>query len=358
MNRRDLLRAAGAAGAVSLAGCAGLFGTTTTNSREPPLVENRPDAVYVPTHREGMKPIGMARAGDLMVATSYSYAHRFWPVENEGGEYVAKRQDVERDDAVHLMTRVWEPETGVVIPDAGVTVALARDGESVFEEVVYPMLSQRMGVHYGDNAPVGGDGTHQLSVTVGGLDDLARFGAFEGTFGSAATANFEWTYSEAERNKIPFELLEEKQGTRGALDTMEMSMGDGMSMPMGSAPTPDSLPGAALGEATAGDLRFVGRVAEADRFGDDPYLLVSPRTRYHAYVLGAMGLSATVSDGKFDGTLQPGLDPEAGYHYGASVPGLAADDTVELGVDTPPVVARHEGYETAFFDVGPVTLSG
>jgi len=348
--RRRFLRAAGVGGAASLAGCTSLFESTTTTSGEPPLVENRPGAIYVPTHTEGMKTIGTATARNLKVAATYSYAHRFWPVENSGGEWVAEEQPVERNDAVHLMVSVWEPESGVAVPNAGVTVNLLKDGESVYEEVVYPMLAQRMGSHYGDNASVGGEGVHELEVTVGGFDGLARFGAFEGRFDAASTATMEWEYSEAERNKIPYKVLEEKQGTRGALPTMETDR------PMGVAP--ESLPGEALGETGTGDLRVVGRVVEADRFGSEPYLLLSPRTRYHGFLVPGMGLSATVEGGTFDGNLAPGLDPEAGYHYGASVPGLAAGDTVEVRVDTPPTVARHEGYETAFFDLGPATLGG
>ncbi|MFC6726726.1 Tat pathway signal protein, partial [Halobium palmae] len=212
------------------AGCTGLFEAATTTSREPPLVEDRPDAIYVPTHVEGMKPIGTADAGGLTVGAFYSYAHRFWPIENEGGEWVATRQDVEREDAVHLMVTVWEPESGVVVPNTGVTVELTADGESVYEEVVYPMLSQRMGNHYGDNTPVAGDATHEVRVDVGGLDDLARFGTFEGEFGSASSATFEWEYSEAERNKIPFRTLDERQGRRGAVQPMEMD-----ALPTGTA---------------------------------------------------------------------------------------------------------------------------
>nr|WP_275040254.1 hypothetical protein [Haloferax sulfurifontis] len=39
------------------------------------------------------------------------------------------------------------------------------------------------------------------------------------------------------------------------------------------------------------------------------------------------------------------------------MPGLAGGDaTVDLAVDVPPQVARHEGYETAFLDFDPVRL--
>src|SRR6056297_927363 len=81
MERREFLAAAGAVGVGATAGCAGLFETdenTEGSGGEPALVENRPDAVYYPTHREGMKMAGMGMAGDLSVGLMYSYPHRFW----------------------------------------------------------------------------------------------------------------------------------------------------------------------------------------------------------------------------------------------------------------------------------------
>ncbi|EJN56997.1 hypothetical protein [Halogranum rubrum] len=42
---------AGSTSLAGLAGCAGLF--ETRSELAPPLVENRPDAVYYPTHYEG-----------------------------------------------------------------------------------------------------------------------------------------------------------------------------------------------------------------------------------------------------------------------------------------------------------------
>jgi hypothetical protein len=73
-----------------------------------------------------------------------------------------------------------------------------------------------------------------------------------------------------------------------------------------------------------------------------------------------MALSATVSrngETVFDGRLPGALDDTLGFHYGASVPDVRAGDTVRVTVDVPPQVARHEGYETAFLGMPPVTLS-
>ncbi|EJN60120.1 iron transporter [Halogranum rubrum] len=353
MQRRAFLGAAGLGLTGSLAGCTAVSNVfETTNSREPPLVENRPDAIYIPTHREGMEMVGMGDAGGLKVGLMYSYAHRFWTVDPDGGSYVATEVPLEADDSVHLMAVVWEPETGVVVPSTDVTVELTNDDGLVYEEVVYPMFSQQMGVHYGDNVPLPGDDIYTANVTVAGLP-FERFGAFDGQFEQAATATIEFDYREGQRNDIPYSLLEDKQGQRGTVPRMEMEM------PQGVAPS--SLPGETIGEGKteSQDITFRAQAATDDRFGDTPYLLASPKTRYNGYLVPQMGLSATVErDGEtaFEGDLTPGLDPEAGLHYGAPVENLTPDDTVTVTVDVPPLVARHEGYETAFFDVGSVAI--
>jgi len=51
------------------------------------------------------------------------------------------------------------------------------------------------------------------------------------------------------------------------------------------------------------------------------------------------------------------MDSKLGYHYGTPVPSLADDDQVTVTILTPPQVARHEGYETAFVETPPVSLS-
>ncbi|RDI71400.1 iron transporter [Halopelagius longus] len=353
MQRRRVLGAFGAAASGSLAGCLGgaasLF--ETTNNEEPPLVENRPDAVYVPTHREGMNMVGTTDAGDLKVGLFYSYPHRFWTVDNEGGEYVVKQTPIEDDDSVHLMATPWDPETGTVVPNTGMSLEITRDGSLVSEEVIYPMLSQRMGFHYGANFPLDGDGTYEVRVSVGGID-AARFGALAGEFEDGAAGTVEFEFSTRDLNDIPYKLLEDKQGQRGALRPMEMEM---EMVPTGDAP--DSLPGTSLGRGTSGDAAFVGSVVEADRFGEDPYLVVSARTPHNALTIPGMALSAEADGGEtYSGRLTPGLDPELGFHYGASAAGLSGDADATVSVDVPPQVARHEGYETAFLDTGTFEL--
>lgn len=352
----------------------------TTNNREPSLVENRPEASYIPTHREGMEMIGMGMADDLMVGLMYSYAHRFWVLENEGGEYVANRIDIQRDDAIHLMATPFHRPTGTVVPGTGLSVEVTKDGSLVSQETIYPMLSQRMGFHYGANFPLEGDGTYDVNVSVGGTN-INRFGEFEGLFGDAASATIEFEYSEAARNEIPYTLLEDQAGTEGALEPMEMEM-----MPNGQAPDP--FPGQRIGEATSGDAQFVVHQLSEDRFasvdsegtqqntggnqtggqgGDTApptYIAVSAQTPHNNLVIPGMGLDMTISSTGhgdqrtlFDGALEPGLDPELGFHYGGVVDHLHPGDEITLAVTTIPQVARHEGYETAFMNMEEMTVT-
>jgi hypothetical protein len=339
-------------GVGSLAGCAGF--STTTYSSQPELVENRPDAVYVPSHVDGMNMVGMGDAGGAKVAVTYSFPHRFWTVEQDGGEFVTQEVQVRQDDTVHLMATVWDPESGVVLPNTGLSVEIASDGELVSQEVVYPMLSQQMGFHYGANFPLDGDDIYDVTVSVG-APNLKRFGSLSNRFTEPAAATVSFDYREGERNDIDVTTFgESRRGQRDALPPMSMG-----SMPVGRVPS--SVDGVALGEATVGDLVLRGYVVEAERFGDDPYLVVTAGTPYNDLVVPGMALSARVpgesgGTAAFAGSLDPGLDPELGFHYGAPLAG-AGGEPVELTVDIPPQVARHEGYETAFLATGSVELT-
>jgi hypothetical protein len=348
-SRRRFLAGAGTAAVGGLAGCAGF--STTTYSSEPPVVENRPDAVYLPSHVEEMAMIGMADAGDAKVAVTYSYPHRFWTVEQDGGDFLAQQVQVRRDDTVHLMASVWDPESGVVLPNTGLSLEIRRDGELVSQEVVYPMLSQQMGFHYGANFPLDGDDIYDVTVSVGAVG-VRRFGALADRFAEPATATVSFDYRESARNDISFTTVEEsRRGSREAVSPMSMG-----SMPVGRVP--ESVSGTALGTGTVGDLVLRGYVVDADRFGDAPFLVVTAGTPYNDLVVPGMALSARASggDGGFEGELEPGLDPELGFHYGASLP-TDGVDAAEVTVDIPPQVARHEGYETAFLEAGTVDLS-
>jgi len=350
VNRRTFLRSAAAAGAVAgaggLSGCLGFeLSSNDGIAGQPPIVEDRPDGVYLPSHVEGMAMGGMGEAGDYRVGVFYSYAHRFWNVNGESVE----RTDIESDDDVHLMASVWDPETGEVLPETGLSVEIERDGSLVSQEVIYPMLSQPMGTHYGANFGLDGDGTYTVNVSVGGVR-TRRTGAYRDRFGEPADIPVEFEYGQSERDGISFRTLD-NAGERDAVDRMEMDM-----MPNATAPSVDDLPGTVLGEVNSNDAVLVATVlaeAPAGIDAEGPYLAVSARTPYNRMLIPAMGLEAALSrdgDNVFSGELARTIDPDLSYHYGAAL----EDASVESGDDltlTPtvwPQVARHEGYETAF----------
>jgi len=350
--RRAFLGSVAAGGLAVSAGCLGTLGFSRQSAwRDPPLVADRPDAVYVPAVVEGMGVYGRTTAGRYGVALTYSYPHRFWTLS---GRDLSKTV-VEADDDVHLMVSVWDRETGRVLPlDSGVTIGIQSGGSVVTQEVAYPMLSQTMGLHYGSNYVLDGEGTYEARVQLGGVS-LRRTGGYAGAFGSpeAATVGFEFDTDELHDVSL---TRPENAGERGAVAPMEMG-----GVPVGRAPEVASLPGQHLGSTSAGDAVFEVFVVDPEdgRFGDGPYLYVSARTPHNGVVLPMMGLEAVVRRGGdvvWESSLRSGLDPDLGYHYGASVPGVREGDEVTVATTVPPQVARHDGYETAFLGMDDVSI--
>ena len=375
MHRRRFLAAGAAAASVGLAGCRSLF--QTRSARSPPLVEDRPDAVYVPSHSEGMAMVDTADAGDYRVALTYARPHRFWLVNGDRTNKV----EIGGEDSLHLMTTIWDPETGIVIPSGAITATITGGGESLASgKPLWPMLSQNMGVHAGDNLQLDGDGTYDIEVAVGPLS-ARRTGAFRDRFSERGTASFTLEFEQSAFDDLPFQRLPERQGDRGALDPMDMEM-----LPVSEAPAVADLPGTVIGEETSGDAVFAvtrldsppagatdsesgddestetaadGDGSDDGDNGDRSYLAVSLRTPHNRYPVPMAALSATVTrDGNtvFEGALPSTVDTELGYHYGA-LAAVQSGDEVTVSVDTPPQVARHEGYETAFFEFSDVSLT-
>ncbi len=411
MDRRQFVAATTAGLSAAAAGCVEAFQSLegTTYGREPPLVDPRPNAIYWPTHTEAMHHGEVAETSDgLAVHLMYTFPHRFWQVRPADGGYGTEQFEVGPDDAVHIMVGVWDSETEVVFPVSSLNVAVTGGNGVDERETIYPMLSQRMGFHYGDNYHLDGDDSYSVEVTVGGVG-VNRFGAFEGRFGDAETISMELEYSETERNDLEFELYEDRQGQRGAVDPMgmgdsEMDEMDGddhdshdmhHQMPLGFAHDLEAAGGEPMGEAMLDDIRYEAALFDDERFGEEPYLAVTAATRYNELSIPEMGLSAHVGSAdstveinvvpeEFDDDadlvdaqsptepreiqvvdpdsalvserLEAGLDPEIGFHYGVSVPEIDGSEDVTVDISTPTQVARHEGYETVFFDTQQITL--
>ncbi|SIR82636.1 Fe2+ transport protein [Haladaptatus litoreus] len=353
MNRRTFLRTGTAlAGGTALTGCLESLGFRTQSAwRDPPIVENRPDAVYYPAYIEGMEMYGMAKDGDFRFALMYSYPHRFWNVTGQSSNKVL----VQSDDSLHLMLSLWDAKTNTVVP-ADMQVTITKDGETVDDRAPWPMLSQTMGFHYGDNVTLDGNGSYTATVAVGSIG-ARRTGDFASRLEGGTSTTIDFDFDTEQIYDVEYREIGEKQGSRDAIEPMMENV------PAGRAPDPQELPGTVVGTKSSGDADFVATVVEpSNRFtdGDKSYLAVSPRTPYNRIVLPRMSLSMellrndqTISTG----SLSSALDPELDNHYGTAVEDIQSGDTLRLTVDSPPQIARHDGYETAFMEMPPMEFS-
>jgi len=215
MKRRGFLRGTAGIGAVGTAGIAGLAGCLERLGFEeesawanPPLVENRPNAVYLPASREEMGTYGTATDGDYAAALSYTFPHRFWTVEatSEGKTLV----EVDADDSLHLMVSVWDRETHTALP-ATLRLEVSQDGEPVDTGTSspWPMISQRMGFHYGDNVQLPGEGAYTVRVTVNPVTGINRTGSFEGRLESPGSLEIDFEYARSDIHDLSFKTIPE-----------------------------------------------------------------------------------------------------------------------------------------------------
>jgi len=342
-----------------------------------PRVENPPEAVYLPTHRNPMQMLPSVDAGEYSVSPMLSYPHKFWLITGTEREVVNPERS-----GVHLMMTIVDAETGTVLPiDKGPTARVKRDGQLIDQRAPWPMISQNMGFHFGDNVGLPEPGAYTVEFDINPLTNVRKTRGFEGRFENRQTVTFEFDYDrELQRKLNEVSYFEESRwGEKDALSPMGMGgmgggmSGDngdmgggngngdmgggmgGMSMPYSQLPEPSSYPGTAVGTASSGDATFVVRYLDETELTDGTtgYLLVSPRTPYNRVPLPAMALSAS---GAVHGELTQPLDSELGHHYGISA-SLSSGDSVTLTTDSPPQVARHRGYDTAFLEMSAIDLT-
>jgi hypothetical protein len=380
MRRRTYLARVGSSAfaVTTVAATAGCLATGGDRDDPPATVADPPAGVYRPKAVPRLRTVGVADAGPFRLALAYGPPVRFWEVV--GGETYLR--EVADADDVHLVALAWDPASGVVLPEVGLTVEVLRDGDLVTQEAVYAMLSQGMGFHYGDNFALDGDGAYEVRVAVGGLQGR-RTGAFAGRFGDPASHAFAFDYAASDRDALPVERAADP-GSRGALPPAPP---DGVPAAVAPADPPGTRIGRARTDDVVLDVRALDGAAAASRVDDAArpdsesgtadgsaagpaadYLAVLARTPFNDLVLPAMGLRATVErDGTGDGDadsaerethiLARTIDPELGYHYGTPIADVAAATAVRVEALTPPQVARHEGYETAFRDLDTVRVT-
>ena len=344
MRRRAFLEIGGAAGLASLAGC--LSAESRPPEIEPGPQWRRDGEVYHTGHTGGMEMIGFAQAGPLTVGLSYDFPTQFWTV---AGSRRNRIELTDRNDAVHIMASVWHTETETVFPIAsGLRVTVEREGTSPIQKALWPMLSQKMGFHFGDNFKLEEWGEYSITVDIGS-SPLEKRGGLQGSFEEADSVSFTYNFQLSKRDyNISGKELPDKRGTHTAAPPMQMSR-----HPLSFAPRASELPGRLLGRATSGDADFLV-------LSEGSSLVVSPRTPFNRFVLPLMSLSARVErDGQTvsEGSLTPTIDPTRKYHYRRPTDGLESGDTITISVDAPPQTARHPGYESAFLEMSDVTIT-
>lgn len=354
MNRRAFFRQGTAVSSgLLLSGCLGRLGFETQSAwRDPPLVEDRPDAVYYPAIVEEMGMYGVTTAGDIGFALMHSFPHRFWNLTGSRKTKVV----VQSNDSVHLMANVWDTETETILP-VDVSVEISNGNGQVSSTNLWPMISPNMGFHYGDNIALSGEGQYEVTLQIGPLQ-TTRTEPLMGRFTEGQSATMQFTFDTSETYNLGIRRLGEKAGARGTVDLMDMG-----AIPKPVVPPKSDLPGRLLHEGQSADATMlVGLVEGEHRLSNSGglYLFVSPRTPYNRVMLPRMTLSATVKRGGdtiTQGPLHATLDPDIGSFYGMNLDELSPGDTVEIAVETPPQLARHDGYETAFIDMPPIEFT-
>ncbi|AEH37794.1 iron transporter [Halopiger xanaduensis] len=358
MRRRNALRLGALAGGAALGALAGCLESLEREDAWRRLVVDPPEGVYVPPKMDEMVAYGTETVDGREIAVLATRPHSFWTVTGDE----RSRADLHDDHSLHLMVRVRDVATNAIVPTA-VTVDARRDGERVDRRTLWPMLSQRMGFHYGDNVALAGGGTYEVTVRVGGAD-CRTAGALADPLEQPVTTTVALEFSSEEIESLNRTLVGADERDEGnALEPMGATDGDrDRDRPAAVAPPIGSLPGDRVGVGTGDDLRFPAVVVDGVRgVTGGPYLAVVPQTAYNGYSLPFASLTVTGRNGGqtvVDESARETIAPELGHHYGLALEGLEADRVEDISFTLePPQVARHEGYETAFLEPEGVRLA-
>jgi uncharacterized protein involved in high-affinity Fe2+ transport len=156
------LSAGGSGGATTNAAVVGATGTSTAmGSMKMGSQEAAADKVdgikAIPTQMlgtsdwQGMKIVAMAMTAVPFVIFDGTHERMVKPP---------------KDVSFHLMVKLNDAHTNYPIPYAGVWATIRKAGKIVFDERQWPMLSEYIGPHYGNNVALPGAGVYRLTLLI------------------------------------------------------------------------------------------------------------------------------------------------------------------------------------------------
>jgi len=113
-----------------------------------------------------MMPIGTATWQGMKIQARVSGPTTFILLES-GRQMLVKPT---ARDRFHLMVMLTDAKSGTPIPYSSVWATITKGaqggGKPVFDERLWPMISETMGVHYGINVPLPAGGMYHLSLLI------------------------------------------------------------------------------------------------------------------------------------------------------------------------------------------------
>lgn len=121
--------------------------------------------IEAPRPNQMMQGVGSTTWDGMRISVARAAPSEFMIFQGQDNRRVVEPKPA---DSVHLMAVLEDAETGERIPYSTVWFTVTdADGDVVFDDRTWPMLSQNMGTHYGINVGFPEPGTYNLEVQVG-----------------------------------------------------------------------------------------------------------------------------------------------------------------------------------------------
>jgi uncharacterized protein involved in high-affinity Fe2+ transport len=142
------------------------MGGSSSSAKSSPTAAASAEAAAVPSV-DGIKPIPSQN-----LATAHWQGMKISAMAMTAVPFVVYDGTTERmvkptkSTTFHLMVNLNDARTNVPIPYASVWATIKQGSKLVYDERLWPMISEYMGPHYGNDVQLPGKGTYQLSLLV------------------------------------------------------------------------------------------------------------------------------------------------------------------------------------------------